>query len=528
MDAEDQAEHSLTTGDVIAGKYRVEHEIGRGGMGVVVAATHVDLDQRVAIKVLQRSAAYNQDALNRFMREARAAAKIRSEHVARVMDVGKLDDGLTYIVMEYLEGNDLADVLKDGALPITAAVDYILQACEGISAAHAAGIIHRDIKPANLFLAHQPGRTNTVKILDFGVSKISKNNLGTNDATATQTGQVFGSPMYMSPEQLDSTVNIDYRTDIWALGVVLFELLAGKPPFGGKSSANIMTAVIRDPAPKLRTLRPDTPADLERVIAKCLEKERELRYATVIELAEALAPFGGKSAEETVLRIREILAHPGSSMRDSLADTTRDSGERTSNKGASSGSSSDRRRLEAGRDSAEPSLGGAARTHGGTRTSSKRRAPLVGLAAAAALGIAGIALERRNSTVPSAAAPNSSSSVVESIPAALPAPNPSPAATTVEVKAPVSNDVTITFTGAPHDTKVFRGEAEIGRTTTPLRLPRSNDKITLRFVADTFAPAEMELIPNVDQTLAITLKPAKPTATTPIKRKVVPKELEPF
>lgn len=526
MDRDEQAEHNLTSGDVIAGKYRIEREIGRGGMGVVVMATHIDLDQRVAIKVLQKSAAYNQDALMRFMREARAAAKIRSEHVARVMDVGKLEDGLTYIVMEYLEGLDLAEVLrKEGPLRVTTAADYILQACEGLAAAHAAGIIHRDIKPANLFLARQGGRTNVIKVLDFGVSKISKNN-PERDGAATQTGQVFGSPMYMSPEQLESTVHIDSRTDIWALGVVLFEMLTGKPPFGGKSSANIMTAVIRDPPPKLRTLRPEIPASLEEVVVRCLEKDREQRYATVIELAEAIAPFCGRGADDAVNRIYEILAQAEHGEAEENTDITA----RTSKDGESSGERSDRRRSGSAGDSAEPSLGGSARTHKGSRASAKRRIAVIVAAGVTTLGIIGIAVQRRGSSADSAVAPSSSIPSTESIPATILPPSPTPSTVTTaksDVAPPVANDVTITFTGAPNDTKVFRGDTQMGVTTTPLRLPRSNEKITLRFTAEAFVSSEVALIPNVDQTLAITLKPAKPNATPLIKRKV-PKELEPF
>lgn len=525
MAADHEGEHALNSGDIIAGKYRVEREIGRGGMGVVVAATHIDLDQRVAIKILQRSSAFNQDAMARFLREARSAAKIRSEHVARVMDVGKLDDGLTYIVMEHLEGADLADVLrKEGPLRITTAADYVLQACEGIAAAHAAGIIHRDIKPANLFLARQPGRANIIKILDFGVSKVSKTGLHDKDASATQTGQVFGSPMYMSPEQLDSTIAIDCRTDIWALGVVLFELLTGKPPFDGKSSANIMTAVIRDPPPKLRSLRPDAPATLEEVIDRCLEKEREDRYATVIDLAEAIAPFCGKGADETVNRIYLILAHAAGEEPESTNDTTMPGESRTK---IPSGQQSNRRGSGPQSNAANPSFGGASRTHGEARKNPTRRAIVMAVAGAATLATIGTLVLRREREPTPASTPNSPSAAVESTPALAPTPSIAPSGEVVAVKPPVLAEVTIVMTGAPKGAKVFRGDKELGTAAAPLRFPRSDEKITLRFVAETFAPAEIALIPNVDQTLAVTMKPAPPGTTAPNKPRV-PKELEPF
>lgn len=529
MDTKEHEEESLQRGDIIADKYRVEREIGRGGMGLVVAATHLDLDQRVAIKVLRKSSAYNQDAMARFLREARAAAKIRSEHVARVMDVGKLEDGLTYIVMEYLDGADLADVLaKEGPLRITAAADYILQACEGIAAAHAAGIIHCDIKPANLFLARLPGRSNVVKILDFGVSKFSRNALLAADGTATQTGKIFGSPIYMSPEQLDSTIPIDGRTDIWALGVVLFELLAGKPPFRGKSSAHIMTSILRDPAPNLRSLRTDAPEALEEVVARCLEKDRDQRYSTVIDLAEALAPFCGKGADDTVNRIYQILAEAGNLPGETTLDESLDKGDGEVRKGSSSGQQSDRRRSDPRSDSGVPSVGGSSHTQREMDTQSKRRIAVVGLVGIAALGVAGTLLFTRMQpplpTSTSQLPPETSQTSVIAPP--IPADSPTTSATqSAAHSSKTSNEVTIMFTGAPAETKVFRGDAEMGTTSKPLQLPRSADKIVLRFVANGFAATQMELIPNVDQTLAITLKPAKSSATT--KRKV-PKELESF
>ncbi len=524
------ADEVLTAGTLIAGKYRVERELGRGGMGVVVAATHVDLDQRVAIKILQKSAALSPDALARFLREARAAAKIRSEHVTRVMDVGKLDDGLTYIVMEYLEGSDLSDLVRqEGQVRISAAVDYVLQACEGIAAAHAAGIIHRDIKPANLFVARQPGRPNTIKILDFGVSKISDNGNGANDGSATQTGQVFGSPLYMSPEQLDSAISVDGRTDIWALGVVLFELLAGKPPFQGKSSANIMSAVLRDPAPKLRSLRPDVPAALEEVVARCLEKDREFRYATVIDLAEAIAPFCGKGAEDTVNRIYQILAHAADADLNAVSSVGQSGLGEPAKKGSSSGSESDRRKSGPRAESSPGSLKGAAHTRENAQTNSKHRTFMIAFVGFAALATVGIVFQGRTSrsNTPNAATSLPSEAVVPNsaiVPSVAPTSVPTP--TTVE-KPALSSDVTITFTGAPEGTKVFRGDAEIGSTSTPLRLPRQTEKVTLRFSAESFESTEMQVIPDVDQTVTVTLKSAKPSNTAPVKRKL-PKELEGF
>ncbi len=529
MEAEIHAkDDSLTAGTLIAGKYRVERELGRGGMGVVVAATHVDLDQHVAIKILQKSAALSPDALTRFLREAKAAAKIRSEHVTRVMDVGKLETGLTYIVMEYLEGSDLAEMLRqEGQLRISDAAEYILQACEGIAAAHAAGIVHRDIKPANLFVARERGRADKIKILDFGVSKISNGAAGEKQAGTTQTGQVFGSPMYMSPEQLDADVAVDGRTDIWALGVVLFELLAGKPPFQGKSSANIMSSVLRDPAPKLRSIRPDVPPALEEVVARCLEKDREFRYATVIDLAESIAPFCGKGAEDAVNRIYQILAHAADDDLNAVSSAGL-SGVGAAKNGSSSGNQSDRRGSGPRTDSGPASLKGAAHTRENAQTHAKQRAAMIVFVAVAALATIGITVlgrtSRSNASISTAAPTTSASSA---LPAPVLEPTPSQAPAQASTNEPDTSHVTITFTGAPEGTKVFRGNAEIGSANTPLRLPRQNAKITLRFTAESYESSDIELTPDVDQTVTVSLKSAKPTTTVPVKRKV-PKELEPF
>jgi len=215
-----EVESPFATGDVVAGKYRVDRPLGAGGMGVVVAATHVELDRPVAIKVLLSGAAKDPDVVARFSREARAAAKIRSEHVARVLDVGLLPSGLPFMVMEYLEGEDLAwRLTQQACLPLPEIAQYVLEACEALAEAHAAGIIHRDLKPANLFLATRPDRSRIVKLLDFGISKSPVGAAG----AVTSTQAVMGSPVYMSPEQLVSAKNVDARSDVWSLGVVLYE-----------------------------------------------------------------------------------------------------------------------------------------------------------------------------------------------------------------------------------------------------------------------------------------------------------------
>jgi serine/threonine-protein kinase len=210
---------AVRVGDVLSGKYRVERVLGTGGMGVVVAAHHLQLDERVAIKFLLPEGLKNAEALARFEREARAAVKIKNEHVARTIDVGKLENGAPYIVMEFLEGSDLASLLRArGALAIDETVEYVLQASEAIAEAHALGIIHRDLKLENLFVVRRADGLMSVKVLDFGISKVTGMAGSGRDVGMTRTSTIMGSPLYMSPEQLHSTRDVDTRTDIWANG----------------------------------------------------------------------------------------------------------------------------------------------------------------------------------------------------------------------------------------------------------------------------------------------------------------------
>jgi serine/threonine-protein kinase len=298
-------------GDVLAGKYRVERVLGIGGMGVVVAAHHIQLDEKVALKFLLPEALGNSEAVSRFAREARAAVKIKSEHVARVSDVGTLPSGAPYMVMEYLDGGDLAAwILERGPLPIEQAVEFVLQACEAIAEAHALGIVHRDLKPANLFCVRRADGRLSVKVLDFGISKMSQFG-GSGPSAVTQATALMGSPLYMSPEQMRSAKEVNSQTDIWALGIVLFELFTGKPPFLGESLPELFYRVSSQPPPSIRGFRPEVPAGLELVILRCLEKDRQQRYPNVAELALALLPFAPRSSKGSVERISGIIQAAG-------------------------------------------------------------------------------------------------------------------------------------------------------------------------------------------------------------------------
>ncbi|MGE5184627.1 MAG: serine/threonine protein kinase [Acidobacteriota bacterium] len=293
-------------GEILLGKYRVEEVIGIGGMGCVVRASHLYLQQPVAIKILLPTMVEHQSTVQRFMREAQATVKLRSEHIARVMDVSTLPDGTPVMVMEYLEGHDLNQILRHhGPQMPQAVVDLMLQACEGISEAHALGIIHRDIKPSNFFITRRPDGSNLLKILDFGISKAGGD--GLSELTGTQT--VVGTPTYMAPEQMQTARSTDPRSDIWSMGVVMYQLLAGRPPFEAENYAQLVLMVANNPPAPLTT---PLPGGLANIVLRCLEKDPKNRIQNVGELARMLAPYASDplSAQQSAERASRILAAP--------------------------------------------------------------------------------------------------------------------------------------------------------------------------------------------------------------------------
>ncbi len=299
-------------GEVLLGKYEVLGLIGVGGLGFVVAANHVELGEKVALKFLRPEAMANEEAVGRFSREARASVQIKSEHVARVFDVGTLPDGTPFIVMEYLEGKDLGVLVTErGALPIRTAVEYVLQICEALAAAHARGVVHRDVKPENLFLQADQG-VDLIKVLDFGISKVALTGSAfEHRQPLVRTTMAVGSPTYMSPEQIRAAVDIDARTDIWSLGCVLYELLTGKPAFDAPSLTQITAAILEQEPASLRVACPSAPPGLEAVVKQCLAKHPDSRFQNVGELAIALFPYGSPRSRVSVERCCSLLRSAG-------------------------------------------------------------------------------------------------------------------------------------------------------------------------------------------------------------------------
>ncbi|MCE7894527.1 MAG: hypothetical protein DYH12_33305, partial [Sorangiineae bacterium PRO1] len=295
-----------TTGAIIAGKYQVEGLLGRGGMAAVMTATEQGTGRRVAIKLMPPRATKSRAAVERFLREGRAASAVASEHVVRVLEVGQSDEGVPFIVMEQLEGVTLGRLLKKrGALPVAEALHYVLQACVAVAECHAMGIVHRDLKPENLMVLGEPGTSGLIKVLDFGVSKSDWLEQAAR-LRLTGTADVLGTPTHMSPEQVRSSKSVDARTDIWALGVILYEALTGVPPFLAENLPALCAAIVSDEPRPPRELRPELPAALEAIILRCLEKHADARPFSVRSLAELLAPFAADAGGVAVDKIRGV------------------------------------------------------------------------------------------------------------------------------------------------------------------------------------------------------------------------------
>ena len=301
----------LAEGRLIGDRYLIGRVIGEGGMGVVYSARHVGLDVPVAFKVIRPDLKNDPEFVQRFLHEARAAASLKGEHIAHVHDVGQLESGEPYLVMEHLEGMGLESFVRErGLLPESEAVKLVREACAGLGEAHAMMLVHRDIKLANLFLVRRTDGSSLLKVLDFGISK----HFSSSARGLTNPERSLGSPWYMSPEQMMNASEVDQRTDVWSLGVVLFELLTGEHPFDGDTVPEVCGKVLTAPAPPLRKWKADADAKLEAVVSWCLEKDPENRCPNVTVLSAALQPFAGSSADHGL-----SMPHAGATNCGSLA-----------------------------------------------------------------------------------------------------------------------------------------------------------------------------------------------------------------
>jgi serine/threonine protein kinase len=312
------SENPFQEGDVLVGKYRLERLIGTGGMGIVYAATQLELDRRVAIKLLRPESFDSETVIARILVEARATARLQNPHVAKLLDVGRLESNAPFLVMELLEGRNLHDVLlADGPRSVVQAVKYVLETCEALAEAHHAGIVHRDLKPANLFLTRDTYGEPCIKVLDFGISKFLDPS-DTKNFGLTDSRSLIGSPIYMSPEQMRSARDVDNRTDIWSLGTLLFELLAGRPVWNGQSLSELCAQVTRDDCPTLDEVCPGISPALSAIVARCLQKDPAERFQDVADLALALKPYALPADHSTVARVLQL---SGRTSREELLTT---------------------------------------------------------------------------------------------------------------------------------------------------------------------------------------------------------------
>lgn len=470
-------------GEVIAGKYRVDSVLGSGGMGIVLCATHLGLGQRVAIKVLTVSDEDERrdEARARFLREGRATAALASDHVVRVYDVGTLENGAPFMVMELLRGQDLAHVLlAQGPMSIQRACDCVRQAAEAIACAHAEGIVHRDLKPSNLFLTQRSDGTPLVKVLDFGISKTTGSEVERVTSNLTAARSVLGTPFYMSPEQVRDAKAVDSRTDIWSLGLILHELLSGSPAFEGTTLPGVCASIAADPPAALRLKRPEVPPAVEAIVLRCLEKDPGKRFQTVRELVSVLIPWTGRADSAVVSDATVRSSSLGFELEELRTDSTvtlppqSDTGTLASAVFTRSGPRlKDFGTNHAKHDAtlAEPPMSSSSSSVvGGRRLSGAHKATL-GVAAALLLALAGWAM-RDSRTRDSVATPVSADRPSLPVSTQMGAPDTAPVLTTSPAAAPTSAAFTLQIDSSPAGAEVFEADHLLG--TTPIQLGIDN------------------------------------------------------
>jgi eukaryotic-like serine/threonine-protein kinase len=435
----------LEVGRVLAGKYRVDGVLGRGGMGVVAAGRQLELDRPVAVKFLHHRTAGREQSGQRFAREARAIAKMRSEHVVRVIDVG-VEEGVPFIVMERLVGHDLATELRRSRPPWNLAVEWLLHACEALGEAHSLGIVHRDIKPSNLFLAETVGSRRVLKVLDFGVSKWLGPPGDFEAALVTSNQSLVGTPAFVSPEQLTRPDSVDERSDIWALGVVLYQCLCGRLPFHADSMPRLYAEVLT--AKPLAAFPPDVPEALRAVVLRCLEKSPGERYPSAVELARALTPFAPSAGAQVLASLEPF---GGGAKRTSVGIPNDTVPETTALETAPTtlGFTHDTSAPSESRGAITPAIG----------PSVARKRSLLALLALAGLLVLAIAISRRAQRTP----PSETQDIAEPV-----SPNPRPASAAPELQPSGASTLAPPVFGVPSATASTGAE----RKTAPARKPK--------------------------------------------------------
>jgi serine/threonine-protein kinase len=486
---------NLHEGDVLGGKYRVERLLGAGGMGVVVCVQRLSDGQRVALKLLQPWRHGDEDfdeRATRLVREAKATAALHDEHIVRMFEAATFEDGSRYLEMELLEGVDLARVVRErGPLPVGEAVDYMLQICQGIAEAHARGIIHRDLKPQNVFLAQRSGAPPLIKVLDFGISKLTGSAGGSTSLTAT--GSTLGSPHYISFEQFRDPSRVDHRTDLWSLGMILHFLLTGRTAYEADTLASLLFKLSVEAPKPLRHHRPDAPEAVEAVILRCLEKDPARRFPDVLAMAEALSAYAPPSSRGALDRMRRYLGA-------SRLQTSPELSPLASTLVLPPASAS-----LAGAPPSADTTQGVVRPSVSPSSAGRRRAwPLiaagVAVAATAALGWFAFGRSRSAPRVEATEAPSAAPAVLTTAVPTAPAPAPAPATVTITLSLRPPN-ATLELDGAP--------------VKTPLHLPMDERTHKLVIRAPGYEPMTREIGARSDAYLDLSLQktPAAPAVT---------------
>jgi serine/threonine-protein kinase len=479
------------SGQVLDGKYKLTTLLGKGGMGSVYRGQHVVIGKQVAVKFLHAEFAGSEEVVKRFYREAQAAAAIGHDGIIDVMDVGIAPSGEPYLVMEFLEGESLADLLvRAGPLDVGAATGIFEPALRALHAAHAKGIVHRDLKPENIFIQHRPDGAPRIKLIDFGISKIT---VGPGGEKLTQTGSVMGTPAYMSPEQAKGSTELDHRSDLYSMGVILYEMLTGKLPFKGENFTEIIISILTEEPIPPREACAEFPGEAEPVLLRALIKDPAGRYGDALQFAEALKDLGGYQEREAKLTSLAASAKSKTIAAGTLGpDTGAETGE--------SVAADVLHQVSGGVTGVSTPTGWAGTQQPQKKSKSKAIVLIVVIAAVISIGgIVGLVLFMGQGA---------------------PAPQPAPVAPpvpTAPAEPAAPKVVTITVNGAPDGARIYFDGVLI--TVNPFNVKRGEVPQTLKVEADGHEPFELSLVPSADQLVPVALKPAAEPVKEPAKKK---------